>query len=111
MITILLNWLCFLRSIIDKKSVRSKYQQLDGVNGLRYVFNTTNKTADIVSVWDKQAKHIVYGEEVIDGVRYVVTHISNEVKQLPDLTIKCYSNSPLVNLAFEGYNVQIVEKG
>jgi hypothetical protein len=110
MIAIFLNWLRFLHSIIDKKSVRSKYQQLDGVNGLRYVFNTTNKTAEVVSVWDKQAKYIVYDEEVIDGVRYAITNISDEVKQLPDLTIQCHADSPLVNLAFDGIRIQIVER-
>lgn len=95
--------------VFGKHSIIDSYIKVV-CGGIKYYLVPDLKIAKACELVGSLTKFIIEPEIVYNGVAYPVEAISGQVLNAPNLVIKCHENSALIEFAFEGYNIQIVER-
>jgi hypothetical protein len=75
-------------------------------NGVNYMLDDESRTASVNYILNTGS--VVEPCIVHEGISYQVVSIDDSVLKDRNFVVHCYEDSPLINLAFDGYKVEIV---
>lgn len=75
-------------------------------NGVNYKLDDESRTASVNYILTTGS--VVEPCIVHEGISYQVVAIDDSVLKDRNFVVHCYEDSPLINLAFDGYKVEIV---